>query len=141
MGKIPGPFGILPAVIAVATQAEPLIEKAIEKHKEFIEEHICLPDVIDMNVKEAQVELEEKGFKVVAIEAPIAKKKYANRALDVVVDMKPRPTPIQKHFLPETLVKIYYVDQKIIEESKELLKQVHEKNKERKRIMEKKLNI
>ncbi len=124
------PSGIKSVIIAdeliksVGQFASDELKRQNKKRSEEIE----LPNVIELKITSAIEQLNKKGFEAEAIPAKNPRKEYASLEANVVVKMNPTPTLIHKNFLPGKLIKLYYVNETIIEESK-LLKEAYQAKK------------
>lgn len=90
----------------------PIIDKAIDRHHERQNSLLRLDNLIHMNVNEAKEHLEKQGFVVSTILAKPSKA-YQNCHLDEVVAMSPKSGKLPAG----SLVKLYYVNQEILEQS------------------------
>lgn len=93
----------------------PLVEKAMDRRFESQQQLVDLPNLIDLNISEAKETLEELGFKVVTIAAK-ADKKFSKNKAEELVKMEPKPGRVRQGIV----VKLYYVTEEIVEESKNL---------------------
>lgn len=103
------------------------IRRQNKKRDEVIE----LPNVVDLMINNALEQLNKKGFEAEMILVKKPKKEYAKLQANMVVKMSPNPTLLHKSFLPTTLIKLYYLNEEIIAESKNLIITVQEKQKKR----------
>ncbi|MGT2828117.1 hypothetical protein AB6M97_03755 [Streptococcus hillyeri] len=124
IGKLLGAVGNLlaipdaiDAVKHVTDKATPIIEKELDRRHEHKKSLIQLDDVQHVPLDYAQKLLENRGFTVLPILAK-AHPKYANERPLEVVAMHPRAG----NYKPETLVKLYFVNEDIINQSNELKK-------------------
>ncbi|WP_161980128.1 hypothetical protein [Streptococcus sp. S784/96/1] len=106
------------AIKHVTDKTTPIIEKELDRRYEHKQSLIQLDDVHNVPLDYAQILLESRGFTVLPILAK-AHTKYANKRALEVVAMQPRPGKHQ----PNTLVKLYFVNDEIIEQSQMLKKQ------------------
>ncbi|MDR0299745.1 MAG: hypothetical protein LBI13_06645 [Streptococcaceae bacterium] len=110
-------LSVIPDTTKVITdsieKAAPLIEKQMDRNFEKHKDEIEIPNVIDMKKDEAKSLLESRGFIVSAIlQKPEAK--FAKAFPDEVVAMFPFSGAVNTG----TLIKIYYMDEASITESK-----------------------
>ncbi|MGT2715697.1 PASTA domain-containing protein [Streptococcus respiraculi] len=116
IGEVAKIFDIIPDTTRVIGEAVhavvPLVDKVLEQNYQKKNRLVRLPNMVDMNIKEAQEHLEELGFVVSKILAK-PHQRYAKREVDEVVAMTPKSGSLE----PGALVKLYYVNQDVIEES------------------------
>lgn len=116
IGEVAKIFDVIPDTTRVIGEAVhavvPLVDKVLEQNYRRKNRLVHLPNVVDMNLLEAQEHLEERGFVVSKILAK-PHQRYAKKHADEVVAMIPKPGNME----PGTLVKLYYVSQDIIEAS------------------------
>lgn len=121
MGKLLGAanmvFAVIPDTVEIVgkitDKAAPIVDKHLERQHQYKQSLVTVPNLIDVDVHDAKKFLEKLGLQVIPILAK-PDKKYAKADVNEVVAMKPRSGKVQ----PGTLVKVYYVDDYIIEESK-----------------------
>ncbi|MTB63516.1 PASTA domain-containing protein [Streptococcus sp. zg-86] len=116
IGEVAKILDIIPDTTRVIGEAVhavvPLVDKVLEQNYEKKNRLLRLPNLIDMNVQEAQEHLESLGFTVSKILAK-PQQTYAKKRADEIVAMVPK----SGNFEPGTLVKLYYVTPEIIEAS------------------------
>lgn len=114
-----GPIGKLISIIPDTTE---LIGKAIDNSRPIIEKE----NVVHLDINDAQVYLEQRHFNVSRIVAE-PNSKWATLHPNQVVNMSPKAGRVRIG----SLVKLYYITEDILEESKTLLLSKSEKSKAR----------
>lgn len=92
----------------VVENAAPIVDKALDRKHEFNKSLISLPDLKNMRLSDAVAHLERIG----SVGQPILvkpDKKWLKSDIDEVLEMQPKPG----HYPPETLVKLYYIDEAV----------------------------
>lgn len=116
VGKVAKIFDMIPDTTRVIGEAVhavvPLVDKVLEQNYQKKNRLVQLPNVVDMDIVEAQTHLEEQGFVVSKILAK-PHQRYAKKQANEVVAMLPKSGNVE----PGTLVKLYYVSQDVIEAS------------------------
>ena len=120
LGKTGRILGMIPnmteTINATIETSGPLIDKAMEHHYETKRNLIAVPNVIDMQVSDAKNYLESLGISVsTLLEKP--NRKLRMKSAGEVVNMNPKSGRVKVG----SLIKIYYVDEMVIEESRDLL--------------------
>lgn len=96
----------------IAEPAGRMIEQAVDRHFANQKMMIEVPDLRELKLQEAKEYLERLGFTVhPVLQAPHSK--YKNKMSDTVVAMSPKAGKIK----PNTLFKLYYVNQDVIRDS------------------------
>ena len=94
--------------------AVPILDKALDRQHEKNLSQIQVPNVIDLDVEEAKRHLEEIGFRVtLTLVKPNKKYRQETTRDNEVVDMIPKAGKFDKG----SLVKLYYINQEIIDAS------------------------
>ena len=92
----------------------PILDKALDRQHEKNLSQIQVPNVIDLDVEEAKRHLEETGFRVtLTLVKPNKKYRQETTRDNEVVDMIPKAGKFDKG----SLVKLYYINQEIIDAS------------------------
>ena len=92
----------------------PIVDKALDRQHEKNLSQIQVPNVIDLDVEEAKRHLEETGFRVtLTLVKPNKKYRQETTRDNEVVDMIPKAGKFDKG----SLVKLYYINQEIIDAS------------------------
>ncbi|MBF0787436.1 MULTISPECIES: PASTA domain-containing protein [unclassified Streptococcus] len=116
VGKVAKIFDMIPDTTRVIGEAVhavvPLVDKVLEQNYQKKNRLVQLPNVVDMDIVEAQTHLEEQGFVVSKILAK-PHQRYAKKQANEVVAMLPKSGNME----PGTLIKLYYVSQDVIEAS------------------------
>lgn len=122
LGAVGKLFSIIPDTTAIINKAmdngRPIIEKHMEQRQEKKKSLVKIDNVIDLPIDEARTFLESKGFIVSTILAKPNKKLSQSRPNEVV-KMFPKPGKQSKG----SLVKLFYVNDDIIETSRELIRE------------------
>lgn len=117
--KVAGALAALPGVVdavqGVVKEGAPLVKEALARMHEENRRKVTLPDLRDMSLEQAQEYLESIGLQSVGIRAK-ARKEYATALKGEVVSTLPKGGIVA----PEIIVKLYYVDEAVMDESKEL---------------------
>lgn len=121
MGKLLGAantvFSVIPDTVEIVSKitdkAAPIVEKQLDRHHDYKKSLVSIPNLIDVDVQQAKEILEGLGLRAITVLAK-PNKKYIKADVNEVVAMTPRSGKVQ----PGTLVKVYYVDAFVIEESK-----------------------
>ncbi|MGT2754160.1 PASTA domain-containing protein [Streptococcus ovis] len=121
LGKLVGAanlvLGVIPDTVEIVgkitDKAAPIVDKHLERNHEYKKSLIAVPNLVDVEVEQARAYLENIGLQVMTILAK-PNKKYAKADSGEVVAMSPRGGKV----LPATLVKLYYVNDIVIELSK-----------------------
>lgn len=119
LGSVGKVFGLLDTVDIVGKVTDstiPLIDKALDRHHEHRRSLIRLDNLIHMDLFEAKAHLEQQGFIVSTILAKPSKK-YQQAKVNEVVDMSPKSGKLPAG----SLIKLYYLDQALLEQIKEMI--------------------
>lgn len=123
LGKAAGIFSsilgipeMIDGIGKVVDKAAPIVEKNIDRRHEHLQSLVPIPNLIDVDIDQAKQHLEKNGLSVIAILAK-PNKRYAKADLGEVVAMHPKSGKL----LPGGLVKLYYVDETVIEQSQRLV--------------------
>lgn len=122
LGKLVGAanlvLGVIPDTVEIVgkitDKAAPIVDKHLERNHEYKQSLIPVPNLVDVEVEQARDYLENLGLQVMTILAK-PNKKYAKADSGEVVAMSPRNGKVP----PATLVKLYYVNDIVIELSKQ----------------------
>lgn len=110
-------FRVIPDTVEIVGQitdkAAPIVDKHLERHHQYKQSLVTIPNLLDVDVQQASEYLEGLGLEVIPLLAK-PQKKYAKAHTGEVVAMMPRSGKVQ----PGSLVKLYYVDDVVIEASK-----------------------
>lgn len=79
-----------------------------------------LPNVVGMPLERAVLLLEEAGFLVAPV-LMMPKKENVKKQVGQVIKMTPTPSLTSKHFKKGNIIRLNYVDEAVMQESKELL--------------------
>ncbi|MGT2951183.1 hypothetical protein BU202_07815 [Streptococcus cuniculi] len=113
IGEVAKIFDVIPDTTRVIGEAVhavvPLVDKVLEQNYQKKNRLVRLPNMVDMDIAEAQNHLEELGFVVTRILAK-PHQRYANKQAGEVVAMVPKSGNLE----PGTLVKLYYVTPEVI---------------------------
>lgn len=101
------------AVGGTVREVAPLIEKSMDRRYEKKQGLVSLPNIVDIDVDEAKGILEELGFKVIVIQTK-PNSRYAKSRNNEIVATIPKSGLVE----PGSLVKLYYVTDEVVEESK-----------------------
>ncbi|MGT2965363.1 PASTA domain-containing protein [Streptococcus acidominimus] len=116
IGDVAKIFDIIPDTTRVIGEAVhavvPLVDKVLEQNYQKKNRLVRLPNMVDMNIREAEHHLQELGF-VVSVILAKPHQRYVKRGAGEVVAMVPKSGNVE----PGTLVKLYYVSQDVIEAS------------------------
>ncbi|MBF0777963.1 PASTA domain-containing protein [Streptococcus cuniculi] len=113
IGEVAKIFDVIPDTTRMIGEAVhavvPLVDKVLEQNYQKKNRLVRLPNMVDMDIAEAQNHLEELGFVVTRILAK-PHQRYANKQAGEVVAMVPKSGNLE----PGTLVKLYYVTPEVI---------------------------
>ncbi|HGI4296004.1 TPA: PASTA domain-containing protein [Streptococcus agalactiae] len=129
-----GPIGKLISIIPDTTEligkaidnSRPIIEKELDRRHEKKQTYTQLDNVVHLDINDAQVYLEQRHFNVSRIVAE-PNSKWTTLHPNQVVNMSPKAGRVRIG----SLVKLYYITEDILEESKTLLLSKSEKSKAR----------
>lgn len=96
--------------------AWPYVKEAVDRHQESRKDRVFVPDVLDLKLTDARNYLEKEGFVVHSILAR-PQNKYQDLAADTVVSTSPRSGKVKAG----SLIKLYYVNEEIINESRTMV--------------------
>ena len=121
MGKLLGAanmiFSVIPNTVEVVERitdkAAPIVDKHLDRQHQYKQSLVAIPNLLDVDVQQAKEHLEGLGLQVIVLLAK-PNKRYAKADAGEVVAMLPRSGKVR----PGSLVKLYYVDAHVIEESK-----------------------
>lgn len=122
LGKLVGAanlvLGVIPDTVEIVgkitDKAAPIVDKHLERNHEYKQSLITVPNLVDVEVGQAQAYLENLGLQVMTILAK-PNKKYAKADSGEVVAMSPRSGKVP----PASLIKLYYVNDIVVELSKQ----------------------
>ena len=121
MGKLLGAanmiFSVIPNTVEVVERitdkAAPIVDKHLDRQHQYKQSLVAIPNLLDVDVQQAKEHLEGLGLQVIVLLAK-PNKRYTKADAGEVVAMLPRSGKVR----PGSLVKLYYVDAHVIEESK-----------------------
>ena len=121
MGKLLGAanmiFSVIPDTVEVVERitdkAAPIVDKHLDRQHQYKQSLVAIPNLLDVDVQQAKEHLEGLGLQVIVLLAK-PNKRYAKADAGEVVAMLPRSGKVR----PGSLVKLYYVDDHVVEESK-----------------------
>ena len=121
MGKLLGAanmiFSVIPNTVEVVERitdkAAPIVDKHLDRQHQYKQSLVAIPNLLDVDVQQAKEHLEGLGLQVIVLLAK-PNKRYAKADAGEVVAMLPRSGKVR----PGSLVKLYYVDDHVVEESK-----------------------
>ena len=121
MGKLLGAanmiFSVIPDTVEVVERitdkAAPIVDKHLDRQHHLKQSLVAIPNLLDVDVQQAKKHLEGLGLQVIVLLAK-PNKRYAKADAGEVVAMLPRSGKVR----PGSLVKLYYVDDHVVEESK-----------------------
>ena len=121
MGKLLGAanmiFSVIPNTVEVVERitdkAAPIVDKHLDRQHQYKQSLVAIPNLLDVDVQQAKEHLDGLGLQVIVLLAK-PNKRYAKADAGEVVAMLPRSGKVR----PGSLVKLYYVDAHVIEESK-----------------------
>ena len=121
MGKLLGAanmiFSVIPDTVEVVERitdkAAPIVDKHLDRQHQYKQSLVAIPNLLDVDVQQAKEHLEGLGLQVIVLLAK-PNKRYTKADAGEVVAMLPRSGKVR----PGSLVKLYYVDAHVIEESK-----------------------
>ncbi len=121
MGKLLGAanmiFSVIPNTVEVVERitdkAAPIVDKHLDRQHQYKHSLVAIPNLLDVDVQQAKEHLEGLGLQVIVLLAK-PNKRYTKADAGEVVAMLPRSGKVR----PGSLVKLYYVDAHVIEESK-----------------------
>lgn len=121
MGKLFGAanlfLGVIPDTVEIVgkitDKAAPIVDKHLERQHSYKKSLVAIPNLMDVEASQAKQHLEKLGLQVILLLAK-PHKKYVKANAGEVVAMMPRSGKVP----PGTLVKVYYVDDWVIAESK-----------------------
>jgi|GEM_PF-634169 len=121
IAKVAGPVGqvisVIPDTAEVINQtiesAAPIVEKELDHRREEKKNFADVPNVVELNLNAALEHIENAGFIAQEVLAK-PNQKYMDKRVGEVVEMMPKPT---KPARIGSLVKIYYVDESVINKS------------------------
>ena len=121
MGKLLGAanmiFSVIPNTVEVVERitdkAAPIVDKHLDRQHQYKQSLVAIPNLLDVDVQQAKEHLDGLGLQVIVLLAK-PNKRYTKAAAGEVVAMLPRSGKVR----PGSLVKLYYVDAHVIEESK-----------------------
>ncbi|MGT2960224.1 PASTA domain-containing protein [Streptococcus caballi] len=136
LGTVGKVMAVLPDTTEIIGRAidntRPIIEKELDRRNDLKKHYIDLDNVIHLDITDAKQHLEKQGFIVRAItENPHPK--YANTPVNQVVNMYPR----SKKARSGALIKLYYVDDTVLNASSILInEQEHRKEELGQKVVE-----
>ncbi len=121
MGKLLGAanmiFSVIPDTVEVVERitdkAAPIVDKHLDRQHQYKQSLVAIPNLLDVDVQQAKEHLEGLGLQVIVLLAK-PNKRYTKADAGEVVAMMPRSGKVR----PGSLVKLYYVDDHVVEESK-----------------------
>ena len=121
LGKLLGAanmiFSVIPDTVEIVSKitdkTAPIVDKHLERQHQYKQSLISIPNLLDVDVQQAKELLEDLGLQVIVLLAK-PNKKYAKADPGEVVAMMPRSGKVR----PGSLVKLYYADAFVIDESK-----------------------
>ena len=121
MGKLLGAanmiFSVIPNTVEVVERitdkAAPIVDKHLDRQHQYKQSLVAIPNLLDVDVQQAKEHLEGLGLQVIVLLAK-PNKRYTKADAGEVVAMLPRSGKVR----PGSLVKLYYVDDHVVEESK-----------------------
>ena len=121
MGKLLGAanmiFSVIPDTVEVVERitdkAAPIVDKHLDRQHQYKQSLVAIPNLLDVDVQQAKEHLEGLGLQVIVLLAK-PNKRYAKADAGEVVAMLPRSGKVR----PGSLVKLNYVDDHVVEESK-----------------------
>ena len=121
MGKLLGAanmiFSVIPDTVEVVERitdkAAPIVDKHLDRQHQYKQSLVAIPNLLDVDVQQAKEHLEGLGLQVIVLLAK-PNKRYTKADAGEVVAMLPRSGKVR----PGSLVKLYYVDDHVVEESK-----------------------
>ena len=110
-------FSVIPNTVEVVERitdkAAPIVDKHLDRQHQYKQSLVAIPNLLDVDVQQAKEHLEGLGLQVIVLLAK-PNKRYAKADAGEVVAMLPRSGKVR----PGSLVKLYYVDDHVVEESK-----------------------
>ena len=110
-------FSVIPNTVEVVERitdkAAPIVDKHLDRQHQYKQSLVAIPNLLDVDVQQAKEHLEGLGLQVIVLLAK-PNKRYTKADAGEVVAMLPRSGKVR----PGSLVKLYYVDAHVIEESK-----------------------
>ena len=121
MGKLLGAANMILSVIPdtveivgkITDKTAPIVDKHLDRKHQYKKSLVAIPNLLDVDIQQAREHLEGLGLQVIVVLAK-PNKKYIKADAGEVVAMVPRSGKVQ----PGSLIKLYYVDELVIEASK-----------------------
>lgn len=113
----------------IVKEAAPIVDKALDRQYEHQKNLVKVPNLVDMPLQAAQDYCEEIGLRAVLIELP-AHAKYASYRPNRIIDTDPKPSLLQGGVLKGSLIKLRYIDDETLAESKLKAKKADQKKTE-----------
>lgn len=124
LGKLTGALntvlGVIPDTVAIVgkitDKTAPIVDKHLERRHDYKKSLISIPNLIDVEMETAKSHLENLGLKVIPV---LAKPhgKYANADVGEVVAMTPKWGKVE----PNSLIKLYYINEHVLIASQQML--------------------
>lgn len=124
----------------IVKEAAPIVDKALDRQYEHQKNLVKVPNLVDMPLQAAQDYCEEIGLKAVLIELP-PHAKYASYRPNRIIDTEPKPNLLQGGVLKGSLIKLRYIDEETLAESKLKVKKEHQKKVENQQKLLKQLPV
>ncbi|MDF7626729.1 PASTA domain-containing protein [Lactobacillaceae bacterium L1_55_11] len=117
--------------LATAALTPTILEEGTKLANDFIDRrkgYVKIPDVTKLDTQEAHETVDKYNFNHSTVKAR-ANANYANAIPGTIVKVEPKPNTLVS---PDTFVKLYYIDEPTIEESKQLAQEQAERKAQRK---------
>ncbi len=124
LGKLTGALntvlGVIPDTVAIVgkitDKTAPIVDKHLERRHDYKKSLVSVPNLIDVEMETAKAHLENLGLKVIPV---LAKPhgKYVNADVGEVVAMTPKWRKVE----PNSLIKLYYVNEPVLIASQQML--------------------